>query len=169
MAGVRGAFRVASSSSSRLSPVLVRKKAWGVAWQVFVDATHAVWLAEVRPGGRSSRHRHDRKWNEFCVLSGRLRVCLWDRPGDARPRATHVLTAGRRLAVAPGVWHAFFAEGPAVVLEVYYARLRDDDIVRYDRGGVLPPPAKGAAGTASAGGPADEAKEKKKEKKEVRP
>lgn len=125
-----------------MSPVISlhppTKKAWGETRCVTRDETHEVWHASIVAGGYSSTHHHQRKANEFYVISGTLLVHVWNNPYDATPEHTHEVTAGQRVCVDDNVWHGFEAVTAVELLEIYYVRLKGEDIVRHDTGGLKP-------------------------------
>lgn len=131
------------------APVPLQGKPWGETRCVFRDATHEVWHATIFPGGFSSRHFHTHKDNRFYVVSGRLKVHVFDGPlctfkapvpvSAMPPTKTHDLGAGDSLTIEAGVWHQFdatLATCPVQLVEVYRAGLRGEDIVRLDQGGM---------------------------------
>lgn len=111
-------------------------KPWGNTRCIMRDETHEVWHASILEGGYSSRHYHERKINEFYVVSGRLLVHVWDDPNDEAPKMTHVVVAGQRLCIDDHVWHGFEALTDVELLEIYHAHLKGEDIVRHDTGGL---------------------------------
>lgn len=113
------------------------KKPWGRTRCVFRDATHEVWHATIGTGGFSSRHKHVHKVNRFYLVSGVLSVHVYHNELAAVPKYTWVVSAGEAIDIPDGAWHQFeAAAGPVELVEVYWAGLKGEDIVRLDEGGV---------------------------------
>src|SRR5688572_4243893 len=110
-------------------------KPWGKTRCVHRDQTHEVWHAEIARGGFSSRHYHARKPNLFYVVSGTLQVQVFREVWETIPYETHTLEAGQRIVVDDHVWHRFEAVTDVTLVEVYWACLKGEDIVRADGGG----------------------------------
>lgn len=113
-----------------------QSKPWGRTRQIFRDETHEVWHASIWEGGYSSRHFHERKNNEFYVVSGTLVVKLFDDPHDALPREVITLGPGQRCVVEDNVWHLFESVTAVELIETYFSHLKGEDITRHDQGGL---------------------------------
>ncbi len=114
----------------------VIEKSWGKTKRVYHNDTHEVWHASINAGGFSSKHCHKRKTNEFYVVSGELVVIVWASPEDAATITIYTLQPGMSLTVEPGLWHRFQALQATQLLEVYYGKAQEHDIVRLDVGGI---------------------------------
>jgi len=112
-------------------------KVWGDTQLLF--AHHGVechWIA-FRAGYRSSKHRHEHKWNRFVVLQGRLRVVIFR---EYHNRDETNIYSGQATDVPPGVWHQFEAVEDGVALEIYWTTLEAGDIERANTGGKMEDP-----------------------------
>lgn len=111
-------------------------KVWGKTTSVFADAeSFSVHYLEITAGGYSSDHSHRAKWNVFYVLEGEFAV--FQRQSGGFEDLT-ILRAGESLTIRPDVVHRFHAKTDARVLEIYFARLSENDIDRKNVGGVRP-------------------------------
>jgi len=52
------------------------------------------------------------------------------------PIITYQLGVGQQVTIEDGVWHQFEATSDAELVEVYWAYLKGEDIVRADEGGL---------------------------------
>lgn len=114
----------------------VREKIWGETWQVVQTPNFELWYLNINPKSYCSRHRHELKWNQFVVSSGKLLVHIYQEGKDA-PVQTYELNPGQGLKVPPGVWHRFeTGVERCVAVEAYWVDNVDpDDIDRKDVGG----------------------------------
>lgn len=116
----------------------IQGKVWGWTQRVYRGETTQVDRAFVRAGFRSSLHHHPHRANQFFVESGRLLVRVHK---DGLVDEV-VLGPGQYTVVRPGDKHEMEAVEDATVLEVYWAEIDGQDIVRYNQGGpALTPPA----------------------------
>jgi quercetin dioxygenase-like cupin family protein len=100
-------------------------KKWGTTELIFSNNNTEIFLANIIPGGYSSKHCHKHKYNLFFVKSGKLIVRVWsDRYEE------NILCEGDRLLVSPGVYHQFLAQEHTVLLEIYYVEIDENDIDR---------------------------------------
>ena len=107
-------------------------KLWGVTQCLFASDNTEMHRIEAKKGGYCSKHKHNAKYNDFYIESGRLLLKTWD--GDTLK--AEMLEAGQKATIAPGVLHQFVADTDTVAYEIYYTKL-SDDIVRMSVGGVL--------------------------------
>ena len=91
---------------------------------------------EFKKGKRCSKHNHQTKSNFFFVLSGCLMIRVWQKDYDLVDETT--LEAGEFTTVKPGLDHEFVGLEDGHALEVYWAELNHNDIVRTDHGGDIP-------------------------------
>lgn len=121
-----------------ITPV-ASNKPWGVARWTHVGPIVEVMHASIRRGGYSSRHRHNRKFNDFYVLSGMLNISFYEIGTAVAPHNVVTLSPGQRLTVLPGVWHRFDALTDVELMETYWADVSpgEGDIERVDVGGSL--------------------------------
>jgi quercetin dioxygenase-like cupin family protein len=112
--------------------VIVQGKVWGTTSPLFCRNNVELHRITGVRGGYSSRHHHAGKYNQFFVERGAIVVRVWR---DERQDET-TLRAGMTCTVAPGELHQFeVLDDDTVALEVYWAELNTDDIVRQDAGG----------------------------------
>lgn len=109
-------------------------KVWGTTSPQIETPLFSLHRLEVAPNMRCSTHVHDRKWNAFAVLSGRLFI---DVAKNGYPLTdTTELGPGDVTTVAPGEFHAFrTGDEGCVCLEMYYPDALGEDIRRKDHGG----------------------------------
>lgn len=122
------------------------EKAWGTNFPVFHNANFELHHAFIEPGGYSSCHCHQNKYNLFYTVKGELYIHFY----RAEPTLSNIsdiahtviLEVGERLIVPPKVWHRFYApeNGSGVdLIEAYWnSDVNQDDIVRKDIGGIYP-------------------------------
>lgn len=121
-----------------MSNPIWEKKCWGEVCHLFAgDFAGVSYLRTIR-GYRCSRHRHNERTNHFAVVSGILEIQEWDNAGNL---SWVILQAGESYTVPSGVLHRFKTMSGGEVIEVYWpdvpdGRVRMDDIVRLDEGGV---------------------------------
>lgn len=125
--------------------VKASEKAWGTNFPIFNNANFELHHAFIEPGGYSSCHCHQNKYNLFYAVRGELYVHFYrSDPTDGISEIAHtsVLEVGERLIVPPKVWHRFYAPetGNGVdLIEVYWNSGVDlDDVIRKDTGGIYP-------------------------------
>jgi len=102
-------------------------KVWGETRLVTRNAALELHEITFKAGAVCSEHKHLRKWNGFMVLSGVMLVRVWQESGLVDET---VLRAGEYMEVAPGLVHQFEGVEDGRALEVYWAALEWDDIVR---------------------------------------
>ncbi len=103
-------------------------KVWGSTQPIFRMngiESHAIWVCE---GGYCSKHLHIHKWNRFFVISGRLRISIF-QDDYTEPDVT-ILDPGFISDVPPGVIHQFEAVMDTVAVEFYWTSLDPNDIDR---------------------------------------
>lgn len=88
----------------------VIEKPWGVARRIVADDNCEVWHCSIKAGGKSSVHRHNCH-NYFHVLSGRLAVTISGK--------LHIVTSGKGVVAAMGLWHSFDAKTDVELIEIY--------------------------------------------------
>lgn len=122
-----------------IKKIEVEKKLWGETRFVRRSHNNLLFHASIKAGGYSSKHFHERRINDFYVVSGTLLIRTYVNP-DMGVLETFRLEPGMSVSVAPQVWHAFYALTDVELIETYAARnpldLSRDDIVRHDEGGL---------------------------------
>lgn len=115
----------------------ITEKPWGTTTALLKTPLIEVHRIEVKPHMRCSMHYHERKWNVFGVVSGKLKVKI-HYPAEFFFN-TYTVEQGHILAVKPGEWHCFETGADRVIaLEIYYPDiLGAEDIIRRDVGGCL--------------------------------
>lgn len=111
------------------------QKIWGTVSHVFLSPASAVSLLKTVAGYRCSWHHHERRYNQFVVVSGALMI---EEDVDGSVRRT-VLRGWQALTVPPGIVHRFRVLQGGEVIEVYWTdsgTVDISDIVRKDEGGV---------------------------------
>lgn len=114
-------------------------KLWGENHPISLTESFELHHATIREGGFSSRHKHERKFNLFYVVTGALHLYIYDADSD-KPRESILLTSRERYTVPPGVFHRFEAMTNVELLESYWVSegtVDPNDIVRTDEGGIL--------------------------------
>ena len=107
-------------------------KFWGKTSCFYVSETSEVHYIEAVKGGYCSRHHHEKKWNRFVVLEGKLKVILYKNDGEDET----ILTDGMFSDEPPMIDHRFEVLENTKALEVYWVDSLDPtDIVRKDTGG----------------------------------
>jgi mannose-6-phosphate isomerase-like protein (cupin superfamily) len=109
-------------------------KCWGITQLVFARNDTEVHQLRADKGFRCSRHSHLHKWNRFLVITGRLRICVWQEDGTMDET---VLGPGQITDVPPGVDHRFEVIQDTLAVEFYWVGLEVGDIVRCDEGGPM--------------------------------
>lgn len=107
-------------------------KVWGETQCVFAQNNVEVHRINIKKGGYCSKHLHHHKFNEFMVISGRLKVDIWMPYGLID---TTTITDNQFCVVAPGLYHLFEALEDTIALEIYWVELAED-ISRETIGGV---------------------------------
>jgi len=107
-------------------------KVWGETRPVLMKPQIEIHELFIKAGGFCSKHHHVSKFNMFYVVSGQLRIKTWK--SYALIDET-ILSAGQSTVQAPGENHQFEALTDVRCLEIYWAELNHDDIVRENVGG----------------------------------
>ena len=107
-------------------------KVWGSTQSIFRSDDTEVNFINARAGWQCSEHFHNRKYNRFYVISGRLRITIF---GEQSNDVTE-LGPGMCTDVPSGVYHKFEAVEDSLAIEIYWVGgLDPDDIVRRTIGG----------------------------------
>lgn len=106
------------------------RKTWGEKNNIFQNDLCEVSVLHLNPKQRCSWHRHDRKFNLFYVLSGKLVLKLEDGFTEVYP--------GQIFTTVPGEYHEFqTCDEPTTCIEVMYVKYECEDIQRVTMGGPL--------------------------------
>ena len=110
------------------------QKPWGRRKLLLHTSAVHVDELEILPGGFSSIHSHQHKFNLIFVLEGELSITVFDDP-ESLPKAIHWLQSSQSHVIAPLVWHQFCASTSVRAMEVCWASksgvaVTDDDIIR---------------------------------------
>ena len=115
----------------------VTSKPWGKSIRRFINGFIQFEEIHIKKGGFSSVHYHERKWNEFLIQSGSLRVNFYHASGKLK--VTHEIEPGIKIVAPPKSRHQFIAhKGDVVGYEIYYdfsGKLDSEDIVRFSTNG----------------------------------
>ena len=112
---------------------IIEGKVWGTTEPVIHSPFIEVHRIKVNLGGYCSQHKHQSKNNAFYVVSGELEIQRWKDYGLCD--STH-LFAGDTSIVPAGEMHKFIAHQETEALEIYWAELNHNDIIRENVGGV---------------------------------
>ena len=110
-------------------------KVWGTTEFLGDFGGNHIHRLTVEEGGYCSRHLHRGRINWLYVESGILQIEEWALGLECAPYVT-TRHARNSMVVRPKVFHRFTALEPTHCLEMYWAEVDDDDIVRADVGGV---------------------------------
>jgi len=108
-------------------------KIWGDTRSLFANANFELHRLFARKGGFCSKHRHASKFNQFYVITGRLRIETWKHDYDLCDVTD--LGPGDMAVCKPGEYHRFTDVEDTDALEWYWVELRADDIDRENVGG----------------------------------
>lgn len=101
------------------------KKSWGEVNNIYMSDAASVDVLNIKAGMSCSRHYHATKWNKFHLISGKMLVNF-----GATPQTTQELCPGHEITLLPLVEHSFTAIEDSVVIEISFARMDPDDIIR---------------------------------------
>lgn len=117
---------------------MIENKVWGVVQHVF-DGPVSVSLLRVNAGTYCSTHRHEKRYNHFHVISGKLLIRLYDERLQSVDKI--ILKRHERISIPPGTYHRFEVLGDGQIVETYWTKDGSpatlDDIERVHEGGVF--------------------------------
>lgn len=123
-----------------IGPGPIQGKLWGTTQPLFDFNGTELHIIKTKAGGFCSEHYHDFKWNRFIVLSGKIKVTIFDKNMDPNSNEeledVTILEAGMASDVPPRKWHIFEALEDSVALECYWVELDPGDIIRRTVGGM---------------------------------
>ncbi len=103
-------------------------KIWGQTELVHANGVLEFHRIDFKAGGVCSKHTHQFKWNGFYVVSGRMKIRVWQRDYDLIDET--ILGPGDFTRVKPGLMHSFEGLEDGVAFELYWAEFNHDDIQR---------------------------------------
>jgi mannose-6-phosphate isomerase-like protein (cupin superfamily) len=103
-------------------------KIWGQTELIHANGVLEFHKIDYKAGGVCSKHKHQFKWNGFYVVSGRMKIRVWQKDYDLVDET--VLGPGDFTRVKPGLMHSFEGIEDGVAFELYWAEFSHDDIQR---------------------------------------
>lgn len=126
-----------------LGSLEITQKQWGWSTCEVRNLLCEVHRIDVKAGGHCSWHQHRERENVFSVANGRLLIEYRDQRGEVKQV---LLQPGDTCTIPAGTAHRFVAPfEPVRAFEVYYSNnergpwLVQNDIVRYEQGGIYKP------------------------------
>ncbi len=108
---------------------MIAGKVWGQTELIHANGVLEFHRIDFRAGGVCSKHKHQFKWNGFYVMSGRMKVRVWQKDQQDLVDET-ILGPGDFTRVKPGYMHQFEGIEDGVAFELYWAEFNHDDIQR---------------------------------------
>jgi quercetin dioxygenase-like cupin family protein len=108
---------------------MIAGKVWGQTELIHANGVLEFHRIDFRAGGVCSKHKHNFKWNGFYVMSGRMKVSVWQKEQQDLIDET-ILGPGDFTRVKPGYMHQFEGIEDGVAFELYWAEFNHDDIQR---------------------------------------
>ena len=103
-------------------------KIWGQTDLIHANGVLEFHKIDYKAGGVCSKHKHQFKWNGFYVVSGRMKIRVWQKDYDLIDET--ILGPGDFTRVKPGLMHSFEGIEDGVAFELYWAEFNHDDIQR---------------------------------------
>jgi quercetin dioxygenase-like cupin family protein len=103
-------------------------KIWGQTELVHANGVLEFHRIDFKAGGVCSKHKHQFKWNGFYVVSGKMKIKVWQKDYDLIDET--ILGPGDFTRVKPGLMHSFEGLEDGVAFELYWAEFNHDDIQR---------------------------------------
>ena len=103
-------------------------KIWGQTELIHSNGVLEFHRIDYKKGGVCSKHKHAHKWNGFYVMSGQMKIKVWQKDYDLVDET--ILNPGDFTAVKPGLFHSFEGLEDGVAFELYWANFSPHDIVR---------------------------------------
>ena len=103
-------------------------KIWGQTELIHANGVLEFHRIDFKAGGVCSKHKHQFKWNGFYVVSGKMKIRVWQKDYDLVDET--VLGPGDFTRVKPGLMHSFEGMEDGVAFELYWAEFNHDDIQR---------------------------------------
>jgi len=115
-------------------------KIWGETELILANSSCEFHRIDYKKGGVCSKHKHEWKWNGFYVVSGQMKIRVWQNDYDLIDET--ILNPGDFTAVKPGAYHTFEGLEDGVAFELYWANFSHNDIVRENTGYMKDPDGK---------------------------
>jgi len=103
-------------------------KIWGQTELIHANGVLEFHRIDFKAGGVCSKHKHQFKWNGFYVVSGKMKIRVWQKDYDLIDET--ILGPGDFTRVKPGLMHSFEGIEDGVAFELYWAEFNHDDIQR---------------------------------------
>ena len=103
-------------------------KIWGQTELIHKNGVLEFHRIDYKKGGVCSKHKHSYKWNGFYVVSGKMKISVWQKDYDLIDET--ILGPGDFTAVKPGLYHKFEGLEDGVAFELYWANFQHNDIQR---------------------------------------
>jgi len=103
-------------------------KIWGQTELIHANGVLEFHRIDFKAGGVCSKHKHQFKWNGFYVVSGQMKIRVWQKDYDLIDET--ILGPGDFTRVKPGLMHSFEGMEDGVAFELYWAEFNHDDIQR---------------------------------------
>jgi len=103
-------------------------KVWGETELILANSSLEFHRIDYKAGGVCSKHKHDYKFNGFYVVSGKMKIRVWQKDYDLVDET--ILGPGDFTAVKPGLYHTFEGIEDGVAFELYWANFQHNDIQR---------------------------------------
>ena len=103
-------------------------KIWGQTELIHANGVLEFHRIEYKAGFKCSEHEHRYKWNGFYVVSGKMKIRVWQKDYDLVDET--ILEPGQFTAVKPGLYHTFEGMEDGVAFELYWANFQHNDIQR---------------------------------------
>ena len=107
-------------------------KIWGQTELIHKNGVLEFHRIDFKKGGVCSKHKHSYKWNGFYVVSGKMKISVWQKDYDLVD--VTILNPGDFTAVKPGLYHTFEGIEDGVAFELYWAEFNHNDIQRENVG-----------------------------------
>ena len=103
-------------------------KIWGQTELIHANGVLEFHKIDYVKGGVCSKHKHAYKWNGFYIISGKMKIRVWQK--DYGLVDETVLGPGDFTRVKPGLYHSFEGLEDGQAFELYWAEFNHNDIIR---------------------------------------
>ena len=107
-------------------------KIWGQTELIHANGVLEFHKIDFKAGGVCSKHKHNFKWNGFYVVSGQMKIKVWQKDYDLVDET--ILGPGDFTRDKPGLMHSFEGMEDGVAFELYWAEFNHNDIKRRSSG-----------------------------------